>query len=114
MKLISREFSIQKLYIGPIPSIPVIQCTKLTASSPVPTPSLIFLTIPLRECTGMFVVLALQLYIYVSFHYRFLTATLITNSKAKLQWMYINLSSFLLVYIYLNTSTSPPSIKSSP
>ena len=76
MKLISREFSIQKLYIGPIPSIPVIQCTKLTASSPVPTPSLIFLTILLRECTGMFVVLDLQLYITFTFILRFLTANL--------------------------------------
>ena len=85
MKLISREFSIQKLYIGPIPSIHAIQCTKLTASSPTPPPSLIFLTIPLGECTGMFVVLALQLYIILTFILRFLTANLFNNCKAKLQ-----------------------------
>ena len=83
MKLISREFSIQKLYIGPIPSIHAIQCTKLTASSPVPTPSLIFLTIPLGECTGMFVVLDLQLYIYVYFYSQVFNRKPFTNCKAK-------------------------------
>ena len=85
MKLISREFSIQKLYIGPIPSIPVIQCTKLTASSPVSTPSLIFLTIPLGECTGMFVDLALQLYIIVTFISQVFNRKAIQQCKAKLQ-----------------------------
>ena len=83
MKLISREFSIQKLYIGPIPSIPVIQCTKLTASSPTPPPSLIFLTIPLGECTGMFVVLDLQLYIYVYFYSQVFNRKPFTNCKVK-------------------------------
>ena len=85
MKLISREFSIQKLYIGPIPSIPVIQCTKLTASSPTPPPSLIFLTIPLGECTGMFVVLDLQLYIYVYFYSQVFNCKPFNNCKAKFQ-----------------------------
>ena len=83
MNLILKEFSIQKLYIGPNPSIPVIQCTKLTASSPTPPPSLIFLTIPLGECTGMFVVLDLQLYIYVYFYSQVFKMQTFTNCKAK-------------------------------
>ena len=91
MNLILKEFSIQKLYIGPNPSIPVIQCTKLTASSPSPH-------LPLRECTGMSVVLALQLYIYVSFHYRFLTATFNNLMQGEAPWMYITLSSFLFIF----------------
>ena len=86
MKLISREFSIQKLYIGPIPSIPVIQCTKLTASSPSPH-------LPLREYTGMFVVLAL-LYIYF-LSLQVLTATF-NLMQGEAPWMYIILPSFHL------------------
>ena len=60
MNLILKEISIQKLYIGPNPLIPVIQSTKPTASSPSPH-------LPLREYTGMSVVLALQLYIMFPF-----------------------------------------------
>ena len=91
MNLILKEISIQKIYIGPNPSIPVIQSTKPTASSPSPH-------LPLRECTGMSVVLTLQLYIYVSFHYRFLTAPFNNSMQGEAPWMYITLPSFLFIF----------------
>ena len=58
----------------------------------------------------MFVVLALQLYIYVSFHYRFLTATFTNLMQGEAPWMYITLYSFLFTFTFLNTSSPPPSI----
>ena len=62
----------------------------------------------------MFVVLALQLYIYVSFHYRFLTATFTNLIQGEVPWMYSYLI-FLSIYVYLlNTSIPPPSIQVFP
>ena len=56
----------------------------------------------------MFVVLALQLYIYVSFHYRFLTATFNNSMQGKAPvdvyyFIFISIGLYLLKYIYVPT-----------
>ena len=99
MKLISREFSIQKLYIGPIPSIHASQCTKLTASSSNSTfISHLYSSLYLRECTGMFMQFSIVL-LFIFFPTQVFNRNLFTNCKAKFQWMYF-LYFYLFIYIY--------------
>ena len=61
----------------------------------------------------MSVVLALQLYIMFPFFTGFLTATFTNLIQGEAPWMYSYLI-FLSIYVYLlNTSSPPPSYKSS-
>ena len=53
----------------------------------------------------MFIDLALQLYIYVSFHYRFLTATFTNLVQGEAPWIYITLPTFLFIFTLINTSS---------
>ena len=75
--------------------------------------SSLFLTIPLGECTGMFVVLDCT-FIYVFFYSQVFNRKPLTTARRSSSGCFLLYLHFYLFIFTLNTSTSPPSIKSSP
>ena len=106
MNLISKEISRTELINRTNPSIPVIQSTKSTASSSCPH-------LPLWGVYWYVCSTRITTLYYVSFLYRFLTATF-TNLNARQSSMDVYYLIFISIYVYLlNTSSPPPSYKSS-